>query len=212
MRKKGFVIPVERIISSGSLIKNWVDDNHFAGARFYVLGPESTMNLVRTAGGVVVPPESEDCDVLVLGHQNGYPFVERVEHALSLFFKAIAAGKPIRVLVPNPDLIYPKTRENFGFTAGILGLIFQESMKMRFPDLEFNIEYLGKPYSPIFDEAKRRANSSGKMVMIGDQLHTDVKGANDAGIDSVLIGSGVTELKNITASSPIKPTYIMHHL
>ncbi|MDP6666507.1 MAG: HAD-IA family hydrolase, partial [Dehalococcoidia bacterium] len=49
---------------------------------------------------------------------------------------------------------------------------------------------LGKPYLPIFQEAARRAGSD-HVVMIGDQLETDILGANRAGIASAVVTTGI---------------------
>ena len=43
----------------------------------------------------------------------------------------------------------------------------------------------------MFDEAKKRAGSE-KLIMVGDQVYTDIKGANNAGISSILLGTGLT--------------------
>ena len=75
----------------------------------------------------------------------------------------------------------------------------------------FQIEYLGKPYNPIFEEAFHRVKHK-KMVMIGDQLETDIKGAVHFGIDSVLIGTGITNLSNLSFHDGIRPTYLLDNL
>ena len=47
--------------------------------------------------------------------------------------------------------------------------------------------------------------------MIGDQLETDIRGARDFGIDSVLIGTGVTKISDSTFNGEIVPTYILEN-
>jgi ribonucleotide monophosphatase NagD (HAD superfamily) len=52
------------------------------------------------------------------------------------------------------------------------------------------------------------------MVMIGDQIATDIQGAQAFGIDSVLVGSGITNRDTVTTDDHLLPTYaipsIMH--
>ena len=55
---------------------------------------------------------------------------------------------------------------------------------------------LGKPYSPMFDAIKERLKGYERIAFVGDQLHTDIAGANQAGLDSVLIGTGITRWNN----------------
>ena len=67
-----------------------------------------------------------------------------------------------------------------------------EGLALRYPqrpDLRFT--RLGKPGPALFAEAERRAGTR-DLVMLGDQLETDILGANRYGIDSVLVGGGVT--------------------
>ena len=50
------------------------------------------------------------------------------------------------------------------------------------------------------------------MVMIGDQLETDIKGANDFGLDSVLVGTGIAALDLSWAPESMRPTYTLRSL
>ncbi len=53
---------------------------------------------------------------------------------------------------------------------------------------------IGKPSPLMFSIALRRAGcSKGEAVMVGDQVDTDVAGAARAGIDSILVTSGVDQ-------------------
>lgn len=55
---------------------------------------------------------------------------------------------------------------------------------------------VGKPTRHIYKQLQERLNCQKEdMVMIGDRLNTDIKGANDFGITSVLVLSGETTAK-----------------
>jgi ribonucleotide monophosphatase NagD (HAD superfamily) len=47
------------------------------------------------------------------------------------------------------------------------------------------------------------------MVMVGDQLATDIRGAHAFGLDSVLIASGITNMHTIAVDDDLLPTYVM---
>ena len=67
---------------------------------------------------------------------------------------------------------------------------------------------LGKPHGAMVAEALRRSGTR-NMIVIGDQLETDVAGARAFGLDSVLVDSGVTG----ASSTPLlPPTYRMRSL
>lgn len=209
--RRGFDIPKERIISSGTLIEKWVEQEKLKNKRFLVLAPEPTKSLVRDAGAIVCEELDESADVLLIGDPKGYNYLEEIEFAITLLYKSIDSGNPIRVLVPNPDVIYPKENKAYGITAGALALLLEKAVALRYPKNIFQIEYLGKPYNPIFEEAFHRVKHK-KMVMIGDQLETDIKGAVHFGIDSVLIGTGITNLSNLSFHDGIRPTYLLDNL
>ena len=51
------------------------------------------------------------------------------------------------------------------------------------------VEYFGKPYPPVYQQATDIKNK--KILCIGDNLNTDIKGANIQNFDSMLISSGI---------------------
>jgi len=70
----------------------------------------------------------------------------------------------------------------------------------------------GKPEVPIFEEAKARFGAT-KPLFIGDRLDTDILGANRAGIDSVLVLTGIDKAKHVLAADKFsRPTYILEDL
>jgi HAD superfamily hydrolase (TIGR01450 family) len=208
-RFQGFGLPIEasRILTSGMLLAGHFASIGLVGQRCAVLGPPDSLRYVRDAGGEVVAP-GERFDVLVIGDESGFPFFEWADAALSSLFASIDAGRPVHLVVPNPDLIYPGGG-GFGFAAGTIANMFEGALALRYPgrpDLRF--VRLGKPNEPIFEDAVRRAGTS-RIVMIGDQWDTDIKGARAAGLDAVWIETGVTTV--IPESTPVhlRPTWRM---
>jgi ribonucleotide monophosphatase NagD (HAD superfamily) len=73
--------------------------------------------------------------------------------------------------------------------------LVEGSLKTRLhPSLLPPIARLGKPFPEIFAEAARRAGG-GKLALVGDQLGTDILGAKNAGMDAVLVGTGLTQVR-----------------
>jgi ribonucleotide monophosphatase NagD (HAD superfamily) len=50
------------------------------------------------------------------------------------------------------------------------------------------------------------------MVIIGDQIETDIRGANGFGIDSVLIETGISQTNTADLPQVLQPTYRMSKL
>jgi len=70
----------------------------------------------------------------------------------------------------------------------------------------------GKPERPIFDEAVARFDAH-KALFLGDRLDTDIAGAQAAGLDSVLVLTGIDRPKHVLAApATSRPTYILGDL
>jgi ribonucleotide monophosphatase NagD (HAD superfamily) len=173
-----------------------------------VLGPADSIRYVELAGGVVVCPE-ETFDVLVIGDESGFPFLDTVDTVLTGLIRKLDHGENVHLVLPNPDLIYPKSDRGFGITGGSIALILEAALHQRYPGRSnLHFDRLGKPHAVIFKEALRRGGTR-DMVMIGDQLATDIRGAHGFGLDSVLVGSGITNAETITVDDDLLPTYVM---
>ena len=207
----GLAIEADKIITSGALLKDYFAKNRLTDSRCVVLGPEDSGRYVELAGGEVVPPE-ESFEVLVIGDESGFPFIETMDIVLTGLIHKLDNGENVHLVLPNPDLIYPKSDQGFGITGGGIALILEAALHQRYPgrrDLQF--DRLGKPHAAIFKEALRRSGTR-NMVMIGDQIATDIRGAHAFGLDSVLVGSGITHMETITGDDHLQPTYTMQSI
>jgi HAD superfamily hydrolase (TIGR01450 family) len=206
-RYQGFGLPIDasRMLSSGMLLAAHFAVEGLHGRRCAVLGPPDSASYVADAGGALVDPDAP-FDVLVIGDESGFPFLDWSDAALSSLFRSIDAGRAVHLVVPNPDLIYPGGA-GFGFAAGTMAHMFEGALALRYPhrpDLRF--VRLGKPNRPIFDEAVRRLGTA-DAVMVGDQLETDIKGARAAGLDAVWIETGVTTTIPPDTPEHLRPTW-----
>jgi ribonucleotide monophosphatase NagD (HAD superfamily) len=87
----------------------------------------------------------------------------------------------------------------------------------------------GKPFAPIYELAYKelaaitqRAINRSRILAIGDGLPTDIAGANEQGLDSVFIASGmhgeslwsrgvadITKIHAAFSEANVRPTYAM---
>jgi HAD superfamily hydrolase (TIGR01450 family) len=207
----GLAIDPDRIITSGGLLKNHFETHGLRGARCVVLGPDDSAQYVIDAGGEVVSP-ANGFDVIVIGDEAGFPFVDTVDTVITELFHKVERRERFHLVLPNPDLIYPKANRQFGIASGSIAMIIEAALQLRYParpDLCF--KRLGKPHPAIYQEAIRRSGTD-KMVMIGDQLETDIRGANAFGLDSVLVASGIADLTTADIPQKLRPTYLMHSI
>lgn len=209
----GLMVNPDRIITSGSLLKSYFKVAGLEGARCVVLGTEDSARYAEEAGAVVVGPQDQ-FDTVVIGDQAGFPFVETVDTVMTSLFRRLDKNEHTNLVMPNPDLIYPEG-DGFGMASASIALILEAALNLRYPDRpELRFTRLGKPHPAIYEEAHRRAGAPNNesMVMVGDQLETDIKGAIDFGIDSVLVNTGITNVEARNIPDALRPTYRMQSL
>ena len=94
----------------------------------------------------------------------------------------------LKMVCTNPDLIVHRG-EKQEYCAGMLAKIFQE--------LGGQVIYFGKPYPNIYNFCVQKNET---VLAIGDNIRTDIKGANNMNFDSLLIINGIhqSEFSNMT--------------
>ena len=92
-----------------------------------------------------------------------------------------------KMICTNPDLIVDRgnTRE---LCAGSVAMVFEK--------MGGQVVYFGKPHPEVYNQSIN--NNNKKILAIGDNLNTDIKGANLLNYDSLLISNGIhrDEIKN----------------
>ena len=203
----GLAVPADRFVTSGTLVPEYFRDRGLAGARTCVLGTEDACELVRQGGGVVVGlAPGMEIDVVAICDDGGTEFLEGMELALSAIVRAVEAGRRPALVVPNPDLVYPKGDGELGFTAGAMAVLLEIALARCLPNVPLEFDRLGKPAPGLFVAASRRLGiAPARLVMIGDQLETDIAGARAAGIDAALLAG----ISRWDPSSPVAPSYLL---
>ena len=84
------------------------------------------------------------------------------------------------MICTNPDLIVDRGDKR-ELCAGSVALVFEK--------IEGEVIYFGKPFPEVYNQSID--NKEKKVLSIGDNLNTDIKGANLLNYDSLLISNGV---------------------
>ena len=105
----------------------------------------------------------------------------------------VGIDKNLTLLCANPDLVVDvgETRE---MCAGSLASMYEK--------MGGEVIYFGKPYNNIYQEVYSFLNKSGKpreesILCIGDGLNTDIRGANNEKLDSLLVVGGLLKRKHL---------------
>jgi HAD superfamily hydrolase (TIGR01459 family) len=204
----GLAIAADQIVTSGSLLPAYFRGRGLAGARTLVLGTADSSAYVIEGGGVPLALEpGMDIDAVAICDDAGTPFLDGIELALSALIRAVEAGRRPAMVLPNPDLVYPKGGGELGFTAGAMALLIEAALARRFPGGNLVFDRLGKPAPDLFHAGVAQLGVE-RVVMIGDQLETDIAGARSAGLDAALLAG----ISRWDATSTVTPTYLLASL
>jgi glycerol-1-phosphatase len=73
-------------------------------------------------------------------------------------------------------------------------------------------DFAGKPFPPIFNQAVEQLEISSPL-MIGDRIDTDIRGANEVGIASAVVLTGIATRKELIGAKPEdRPDFILEDL
>ena len=178
----------DRIVTSGDVTRALIS----AGPKkIYFIGAERDLPLLDGLGVELV--SSEDAEIIVCA---GF-FDDETETAED--YRATLSGMAKRKLpfiCANPDLVVERGHKLIP-CAGAIAKVYAE--------LGGETRISGKPYVPIYraslSEAKavRGGIDLSRVVAVGDGMPTDVRGAQDFGLDILYISAGIHALEYMNA-------------
>lgn len=209
----GISLSAQQILTSGQLLPAYFSEAGLQGKRCIVLGTADSREYTTLAGGVVTLADDDNAEVIILADDDDYPFLETVNAAITVLMRRLSRGQTTHLVMPNPDVLFPNGMDSFGICSGAIALMFEAAAKLRYPSRQVRAVPLGKPHRPMFEAALARFADRDRqqMVMVGDQLGTDILGANQVGIDSVLVLTGLSRISEIAASGA-RPTFVLKSL
>lgn len=158
------------------------DPDHAAlGRRYLYIGPEWDQDLVADLD-YREADQIEDADfMLCLGLYDEAGPLERYD---PLFTAARARDLPL--ICVNPDLVVHRQGGITSPCAGLLAKYYRETHRGR-------AIYHGKPDPGIFRRAAAALGvpEGARILVVGDSLSTDIRGARAAGYDSVFVTRGI---------------------
>lgn len=191
-------VPAEEsdVVTSAQAAARVLVDRLGQGARVVLLGAAGLEEAVR-AEGLVPVGASDDAEAAVTGYGPDVPWRD-------LMRVAVRVREGLWWVASNADMSIPTS---FGIAPGH-GV--QVDMLRRFTGVEPVVA--GKPSRPLLDETRRRVGGD-RPLMVGDRLDTDIEGAQNAGVDSLLVLTGVTRLPELVRARPgERPTYLASDL
>ena len=161
------------VFTSGEAALNFLKKN-LSEKTFFHVGPPRDFDLFKNFKNHK-SENIQNCDyILCTGLFDDYD--KELKYYKSLFENNLK----IKMICTNPDLIVDRgnTRE---LCAGSVAMVFEK--------MGGEVVYFGKPYPEVYNQSFDNKNK--KILSIGDNLNTDIKGANLLNFDSLLISNGI---------------------
>ena len=173
----------EKIVSSGEL--TWLSiKEKYQKKNCLMIGPPRDYHLVEGLDVTIVDKDSDVDIILNTGPWGDDDCLENYTELLDSL-----ARKHSHMICSNPDKIVVRG-ENFMICAGLLAEYYEK--------IGGKVEYYGKPYKQIYEHCFNFfEKKSSKVLVIGDSLENDIKGANNLNFDSLLITDGIHREVNI---------------
>jgi NagD protein len=170
----GLQVPERAIWTSALATARFLDDQRPGGSAF-VIGESGLTTALHNVGYTLAEREP---DYVVLGETRTYSF-ERITRAIRL----IADGA--RFIATNPDPTGPTTAGPVPATGSVAALISRATGVEPY--------FVGKPNPLMMRSALNAIDAhSETAAMIGDRMDTDIVSGLEAGMETILVLSGVT--------------------
>jgi NagD protein len=170
----GLQVPEASIWTSALATARFLEDQRPGGSAF-AIGEAGLTTALHDAGYTLT---DRSPDYVVLGETRTYSF-ERITRAIRL----IADGA--RFIATNPDPTGPSTAGPLPATGSVAALISRAT--------EVEPYFIGKPNPLMMRSALNAIDAhSEKAAMIGDRMDTDIVSGLEAGMETILVLSGVT--------------------
>ncbi|GAA4719495.1 HAD-IIA family hydrolase [Phytohabitans rumicis] len=191
----GLGVPAEadEVITSAGAAAAVLSERLSPGSKILVVGAEALRAEVREAGLVPVSLAQDGPAAVVQGYGPQVGWADLAEAAVAIRGGALWMATNTDRTLPSPRGPLPG---NGSLVAALRTALDRE------PDV-----VVGKPEPGLFVTAARRVGAQRPLV-VGDRLDTDIEGANRAGMDSLLVLTGVSGPRDLLAASPERrPTY-----
>jgi len=173
---------VDLLVTSGDVTRDYILDNN--NKKFYHLGPDKDGDLFFDVKNITNNITHAD-EIVCTG------LVDHIGQDISdyqSFFKDMINDKK-NLICANPDEIVSRG-DIIEFCAGALANLYKK--------LGGEVKYFGKPFDKIYSFATNQIEEhfgkpidKNKILAVGDNLKTDICGAQNYAIESMLILNGI---------------------
>src|SRR5687768_5481075 len=193
LRRSGLEVPETAIWTSALATARFLSDQRPGGSA-YVVGEAGVTTALHEAGYTLT---ERDPDYVVLGETRTYSF-ESITRAIRLI------GGGARFIATNPDTTGPSAEGPLPATGSVAALISRAT--------GVDPYFVGKPNPLMMRSALNALDAhSESTAMVGDRMDTDVVSGLEAGLETILVLTGVSTRSDVERF-PFRPTRIVESI
>lgn len=190
LRASGLDVPEEFLWTSALATADFLS-SQIPGGSAFVIGEAGMTTALHEAGFIMT---DTDPDYVVVGETRNYSF-----DAITRAIRLINAGA--RFIVTNPDATGPSAEGPMPATGAVAALISKATGKEPY--------VVGKPNPMMFRSAMNKIGAHSENTgMIGDRMDTDIIAGIEAGLHTILVLSGISDLAEVERY-PFRPNEIL---
>lgn len=191
LRASGLHVPEEAIWTSALATADFLRSQKAGGSAF-VIGEAGITTALHEAGFIMT---ETDPDYVVIGETRNYSF-----EAITKAIRLIGGGS--RFIATNPDATGPSADGPLPATGAVAALITKATGREPY--------VVGKPNPMMFRSAMNKIGAHSENTgMIGDRMDTDIVAGIEAGLHTILVLTGISDLAEIDRY-PFRPDEVLN--
>ena len=163
----------EKVFTSGEAALSFLNKKHL-NQNFYHIGPPRDFDLFIDFKKNKTESINKSDYLLCTGLYDNH------DEDLNYYKEFLVNHISKKMICTNPDLVVDRGTKR-EYCAGSIALVFEK--------LGGKVAYFGKPHPEVYTQSTNTTEK--KIIAIGDNLRTDIKGANNMNYDSLFITDGI---------------------
>ncbi|WP_010647337.1 TIGR01457 family HAD-type hydrolase [Oceanobacillus massiliensis] len=193
LNSMGIAASPDQVVTTSLATANYIRSRK-ENARCFVIGEEGLVQALESAGMTIA--ESE-CDFVVTGIDRQVTYEKFTKACLEVRNGA-------RFISTNSDIAIPTERGLLPGNGALTSVVTVSTGQ--------SPTFIGKPEAIIMEEALAILGlAKEETLMVGDNYHTDITAGIHAGMDTLMVFTGVTPFEELERLS-IPPTHYVHDL
>ncbi|GAB3019717.1 HAD-IIA family hydrolase [Mycobacterium bourgelatii] len=197
LRELGFGVTADDVVTSAQSAARLLAGQVSPGSKVLIVGTDALAGEISAVGLRPVRNFDDDPVAVVQGLSMTLGWPDLAEAALAIRAGALWVAANVDPTLPTERGLLPG---NGSLVAALRAATGVEP------------EVAGKPAPQLMNDAVDRGDFKAPLV-VGDRLDTDIEGANNAGLPSLMVLTGVSTVHDAIYAEPVRrPTYIAHDL